>query len=237
MVCGILIFQKKRKRIVSAAKVNLPHRLEMHWPRKIWHIFGVLLMFFVFVGAPQYIATACLVSAWVVFVSFDILRKFNSRIQKFVMFVMSPVMREYEHHSWAGTTYLLNGVMLIYFIFPAHIVAISLLFLAVADPIASAYGIRFGKDKILGDKTLQGFLAAFVVCSFLTYGYMTYFYLHLEWILLISLLAGLIGALAELIPFGKIDDNFVIPVVSSLGLSLLFFIFEKLPSGILLFGH
>jgi diacylglycerol kinase (CTP) len=221
---------------LSASKIALPHRLDMHWPRKVWHMAGVLMMFFAYLNTSREVSTICIVSGWSVFVILDIWRKFNPRVQKFVLWLMSPFMREYEHSSWAGTTYLLSGVLLIYFIFPQHIVAISLLFLAFADPIASAVGLKFGKDKIFGDKTLQGFTAAFVVCSLLTYGYLSYFYLHLEWIILISLLAGLLGAFAELIPFGKIDDNFVIPVMSSLGLSVLFFVFDRIPTGVLFFG-
>jgi diacylglycerol kinase (CTP) len=45
---------------------------------------------------------------------------------------------------------------------------------------------------------------------------------------LISVLGGLIGAAAEALPFGKVDDNFSIPVISAIGLWILFFIFDGL---------
>lgn len=44
-------------------------------------------------------------------------------------------------------------------------------------------------------------------------------------ILIVSILSGLIGAFAELIPIFKLDDNFTFPVVSSIGLWLLFYLF------------
>jgi dolichol kinase len=39
------------------------------------------------------------------------------------------------------------------------------------------------------------------------------------------LLAGLVGAFAELIPIGKLDDNLTLPLMSAVGLSILFYFF------------
>jgi dolichol kinase len=47
----------------------------------------------------------------------------------------------------------------------------------------------------------------------------------LDRVIVVSLLAGLIGALAELVPIAKLDDNFTLPVMSSLGLYILFYLF------------
>lgn len=98
-------------------------------------------------------------------------------------------------------------------------------FLAFADPIASYFGIMYGKDKILREKSLQGFLAAFVVCSLLTFAFLNSYDLFAERMVLISLLGGLIGALAELIPIGKLDDNLTLPVLSAVSLWGLFSLF------------
>jgi len=135
-------------------------------------------------------------------------------------------MRDQELKGIAGTTYLLTGVLLIVLIFPKPIVSLSILFLAFADPIASYVGIRFGKDKILGGKTIQGFLAAFVVCLILTFLYLNSSGLSLSRHLVVSIIAGLIGAFAELLPIAKLDDNLTMPVLSALGLSVLFYLFN-----------
>ena len=144
----------------------------------------------------------------------------NLKLTKF----LRPIMRSTEISKLAGTTYLLTGVLLIVILFNHGVVSLSLLFLAFADPIASFIGIKYGKDKIFGHKSVQGFVAAFVVCVVLTALFLTYNAVP-EHVLVISLLSGLVGALAELIPIGKLDDNFSMPVLSSLGLTILFYFF------------
>ena len=134
-------------------------------------------------------------------------------------------MRQNELDRLAGTTYLITGTILVASIFPHDVVALSLLFLAFADPIASYVGIKYGKDKIFGHKSVQGFIAAFVVCSILTYTFLFLKNVN-EYILVVSLLSGVIGSLAELIPVGKLDDNFTMPVLSSIGLFILFYLFN-----------
>ena len=125
----------------------------------------------------------------------------------------------------AGTSYLLTGVSIIALIFPQEIVLLTLLFLAFADPIASYFGIKFGKDKIFGHKSLQGTVAAFFVCAILCFAF---FYTHnllLDRLIVVSLLGGLIGSLAELIPIGKLDDNLTLPVMSAIFLYFMFLLF------------
>lgn len=137
-------------------------------------------------------------------------------------------MRSTEISKLAGTTYLLTGVLLIVVLFTHGVVSLSLLFLAFADPIASFIGIKYGKDKIFGHKSVQGFIAAFIVCAILTALFLSYNSIP-QHILVVSLLSGLVGALAELIPIAKLDDNFSMPVLSSIGLTILFYFFGFFP--------
>jgi diacylglycerol kinase (CTP) len=166
-----------------------------------------------------------LVIGWIAFVPADIIRLKNPELNSKVAKSFKLIMRQNELDRLAGTTYLITGTILIAALFPKSIVALSLLFLAFADPIASYVGIRFGKDKIFGHKSVQGFMAAFIVCTVITY---TFLYLQnvSEYILIVSLLAGLVGALAELIPVAKLDDNFTMPVLSSVGLYIIFYLFN-----------
>jgi len=46
-----------------------------------------------------------------------------------------------------------------------------------------------------------------------------------ERLLMASLIAGLIGAVSELLPIGKLDDNFTFPVVSGTLLWMMFLLF------------
>ena len=138
---------------------------------------------------------------------------------------MGPLMRNSEVKGAAGTTYLLAGVAIIALFFSKPVVSLSLLFLAFADPLASFIGIRYGKDKIMGNKSIQGFLMAFAVCFILTFLFLAGYELQLSRRFVVSALCGLVGALAELIPIAKLDDNLTMPVLSAIGIWAVFQLF------------
>lgn len=206
-------------------KIELKKRSDLHLARKVWHMTGVSLMAVAYFYLPKSISLTVLSIASILFIVVDILRHKYPALNEFTVHAFSLIMRESEVNRLAGTTYLLMGVSIVVILFPPQVVGLTLLFLAFADPIASFFGIKFGKDKILGNKSLQGFLAAFVVCTILCVGYLYYTNFLTDRILVVSLLAGLAGALAELIPIGKMDDNLTLPVLSAISLLGIFTIF------------
>ncbi|MGZ3691247.1 MAG: diacylglycerol/polyprenol kinase family protein [Pseudobdellovibrio sp.] len=204
------------------------NRSDLHIARKIWHVSGVFTMFTAWLFLPHWLSMTMLIVGWLMFVPMDIIRQKNPEFNRTLSNIFRPIMRSSELNRLAGTTYLLTGTLVITLLFNTGVVSLSLLFLAFADPIASYVGIKYGKDKIFGHKSVQGFIAAFAVCSVLCFIFLYYNQVQ-EHLLVVSLFAGLIGALAELIPLGKLDDNFSMPVLSSLGLSLLFYFFNFFP--------
>src|SRR5690606_1813448 len=100
--------------------------------------------------------------------------------------------------------------------------------LAFADPLAAVIGIRFGKDRLIGHKTLQGSLGALAICALLGLSYFLYFGYFLDRLLLVTVLTGIIGALSELIPVYSLDDNLTFPIISSSLIYGLFFLFGAL---------
>lgn len=204
---------------------GLKNRSDLHVARKIWHMSGVFTMFAAWVFLPYWASMTLLILGWLIFVPADFLRQKNPNFNRSLASVFRPIMRSNELNRLAGTTYLITGTLLITIFFNKGVVALSLLFLAFADPIASYVGIKYGKDKLFGHKSVQGFVAAFIVCAVLSFLFLFYNQAQ-EYIYIVSLLAGLIGALAELIPVAKLDDNFTMPVVSSIGLSILFYFFS-----------
>lgn len=204
---------------------GLKNRSDLHLARKIWHMSGVFTIFAGWVFLPKSVSVSFLVLAWLISVPADILRQKNPELNRSLTNIFRPIMRNNELNKLAGTTYLITGALLIALFFNKGVVALSLLFLAFADPIASYVGIKYGKDKLFGHKSLQGFIAAFVVCTALCFLFLFYSRIQ-DYILIVSLLAGLVGALAELIPMAKLDDNFTMPVISSIGLTVLFYFFD-----------
>jgi diacylglycerol kinase (CTP) len=198
---------------------------DLHMARKVWHMSGVFTLFACWQSFPYWLSMILLGLAWVSFVPADFLRQRNAKLNKFVSTAFKPIMRGSEYNRLAGTTYLITGVLLIAALFTKEVVSLSLLFLAFADPIASYVGIKYGTVKIFGHKSLQGFLAALVVCFLATLAFLFYNDVK-ENLFIISLLAGFVGAMAELVPLAKIDDNFTMPLMSSLGLASLFYFFN-----------
>lgn len=150
----------------------------------------------------------------------EFLRLRNEKLNQFLMVLMKPVMRESEKDSMSGMPFYALGVSLSLFFFSENIAIISILFLIFADPIASFFGVLYGRDKILPNKSLQGTIAAFSVCYIVT---LVYGLIHASpsmSLLVFAIISGVIGAVSELCS-QFVDDNLCIPVVSGLGLYLI----------------
>jgi len=204
-------------------------RTDIHLARKIWHMTTVFTMFLAWTLLPAPVCIGILIVALIAFVPLDFLRHKFPALNDWLLHAFKPIMRENEVHRLAGTTYLLAGVAVVVAFFPRPIVSLTLLFLAFADPIASYVGIRHGRDKIWGNKSLQGTIAAYVVCVIASLVYVFSLNHPIDRVIVFSLVAGAVGALAELVPLGKMDDNFTLPVLSALGLSALFHFFGFFP--------
>lgn len=208
--------------------MSFKQRDDLHLARRLWHFFGVLFIFVLywFVTPNQAIGLALGFSSFMIAIDWARLR--NPRLGRFFVWFFGPFLREDERQRYAASTGMMAGVTLIILLFPKPVVLLSLLFLAIADPAAAFVGVRYGKDKLIGNKSLQGTLAAFVACFLISLGYFNYMDLMMERLFIACLLAGLIGAFSELVPIGKLDDNFVFPVLSALLLTGLYYVFGAL---------
>jgi len=103
--------------------------------------------------------------------------------------------------------YLLSGVFLSYILFGEDSV-FGIITLAVGDALSGLVGYYLGRRKLFHNprKTLEGSLA-FFLSSFLVLNFLTY---PLE-----AFLVALTGTIVESLP-GKLDDNFTVPLSSSL---------------------
>lgn len=208
---------------------GLKQRSDIHLTRKVAHCVGICLMAAVFNLWGFKVAWTLLILVSLFIIPLDLLRQKTPGLNRATLRIFGPFMRSHESHAISGMTYLYLGCMVLLLFRDRHIITLTLLFLAFGDPIASFFGIRFGKDRIIGRKTLQGTMAAFVVCALITGGYCYFNNIMTERLLIVAPLGGLIGAVAELAPVGKLDDNFTFPVISALLLSALFFVFSTGP--------
>lgn len=205
--------------------MQLKVRSDVHLARKIWHAAGVSLMALVFAWLGPVWSWVPLGVVALVIVPLDFLRQRRPKLNAATLRVFGPLMRRHEEKRISGLTHLLLGAAVLIATFDPYIVTLTLLFLAFGDPIASYCGIRYGRDRIVGNKTLQGTAGAFAACTVVAAIYYYAQNLMLDRIWIVAPLSGLIGAFAEAVPVGRLDDNFTFPLISGAMLWVLFAIF------------
>lgn len=205
--------------------IDLKKKSDLHMARKIWHAAGVSFMAFIYVVVGHKQSWLVLGALALIAIPFDLIRLKNPKMNAFALKTFGAVMRAHEAKNLSGLTYLVLGALFLLLFNDKHIVTLSLLFLAFGDPTASFFGIRYGKDKIWNNKSLQGTMGAFGICAIIAGIYYFNQNLMTERLLIVAPLSGLIGALAEMLPIGKLDDNLTFPVISGVLLWLLFQLF------------
>jgi len=204
---------------------QLKARTELHLARRIWHMAGVLAVTAVYTIVQREIALALLALAGIVFIVPDIYRLRNPAFNNFILKKFQLILRDCEATQLSGITYIIIGIAVTVFLFPRDVATLALLFLAFGDPIASIFGVLYGKDKLIGNKSLQGASAAFLICGLIALLYYLINQIMTERMLLAAIISGLIGALSEAISIKKLDDNLTFPILSSFFLLGLFHLF------------
>jgi dolichol kinase len=201
-------------------------RSDLHLLRKVWHVATGLCGLWVhetFQLTAHETASVLLVVSGLGF-SIDFVRLRWGSFNELVLKVMKNFMRESERFGYSGLPFYALGVSLALFFFQEKLAILAVLFLIFSDPISSIVGIVYGQEKVLPNKSLQGSLAGFLACYFLS---VTYAIHHLDSpnlfnVLVFSILAGLIGMTSELASASRrVDDNLSIPLLSALGLSFI----------------
>lgn len=100
------------------------------------------------------------------FVPGDILRLQNKNVNRILTRLFKPIMRENELHQFGRHVLFVNRHNFTGFDFWAACCFTQFIIFVLRGSNRSLVGIKFGKDKLFNNKSLQGFMAAFVVCFF-----------------------------------------------------------------------
>lgn len=194
----------------------LPVRTELHLFRKMWHAtMGLVIVALYLGGMPHSLALTILGGLFVFSITMELRRLHNPTLNERCIRFFGPIIRSNEINRISGMPYFIASAIIAVAIFPRDVAVLSMLFLALGDPVASLVGILCRKRsvKILPGKSLHGTAAGFAVCAAASW-----FYLRSEGmagldLIRMTLLGGFAGAVSELLPL-ELDDNFTIPVVS-----------------------
>ena len=216
---------------MGASSINFRKRSDLHLTRKLWHICGgltILSVYWLFELKPKEASILLLTGAFAGFLT-DFFRFRVKTFNKIIMFILSPVMRESEKDKWSGLPFYGLGLGINFLLFPEKIAILSALFLIFSDPFSSLVGIKFGRTKILPNKSLEGCMAGFLISMIISVSYLNFMGVVSSEIFIFSLFAGIISSFSEVLSALDIDDNLTIPVFSGLGVLVLNNYFQLLP--------
>lgn len=216
-------------------------------PRKVFHSsIGFITLYLYTTGINYKNVRKPLIIAFVNIFILDLIRLRWPFFNKMYCRCVGALMRKKEINTYNGVLWYLLGLIFSFSFFSKDVTLISLFLLSWSDTAASTFGRRYGylTPKIARNKSLAGSLAAFTVgfaTCLMFYGYFVPKYAYLDspgkimWsaetsrlsLINLSWLGGLVAALSEGIDLFNWDDNFTIPVLSSIFLHCVIFVFQK----------
>ncbi len=213
----------------AMARPRLHLRDDLHLARKAWHLFMGLLIVFVYLYSGMSRSQGVLTLSF--FLAVDLFmetaRLSNASFNEKVLKVWGPLMRESEANRMSAIPHYLLASIIAIGVFPKPVAVMSILFLAVGDPMASLFGIIYGKKGPRfagGKKSLIGTAAGVISCALIALIFMQPMPISGWATAALVAIGGLAGGMAELLPV-DVDDNFTIPVVSGFVMWLAFLAF------------
>lgn len=208
--------------------VQLKSHRDLHLQRKLFHMSGIMVAYLLLNYLSEQSCWIVYLLVGVPFMAWDFARIQVKSFNELTLKYFSRLLRDTEKDNLSGITFFILGLGITFFLFPKVVVMLAVLFVAIGDPVASFFGLLYGQDKLIGNKSLQGSLAAFVFCSAVAYIFFSTKSIMLDHIILVSFLSGFIGALSELFPVARLDDNLTQPLISSSLLTILLSLFGGL---------
>ena len=183
--------------------------------RKLIHLFDSVIPLSLFYISRENLLFI-LTPITIIFIILDFARHHISYLGKIYSTFFYIVTREIEqkrNNVTGASYYLLGCLIVVYFFHDINIIISSLLIMSISDSFAALIGVKYGKTKIYGKKSLEGSFSFFVSTIIILYMFMNnlspFEYIY------ISLLVTLV----ELFSFHRINDNLTIPVFAALALN------------------
>lgn len=213
---------------IKLPKLHLRH--DLHLARKCWHMGMGLFMVTLYLSGMERLVAGKLLGVFLfLFLVFEFARLRFPHLNEKIVRWWGPLMRTSEINKISGTPYYIASSLITVLIFPKPIAALSIALLAVGDPLASLFGILYGKHSVrfangkslIG--TLAGMIACFVVALLFFNEMKSELHLNFNQLLGLSVIAGMAGGGAEILPIEG-DDNLAIPIVAGFAVWLGFLV-------------
>ncbi len=145
-------------------------------------------------------------------------RHFTDTGRAFLLWFFGAVAHPHERHQVNSSTWFGTALAILGLLFEPMLCGVALIALGIGDPAAGLVGRRFGRTKLIGQRSLEGSLAMLFVAGFATSGYLLLWHatLPIGTMLAVSASTALFATVAELFS-GTLDDNFTIPLAAGAG--------------------
>ncbi len=212
-----LLVQLRERR--SNLPSGLLHLKPRNYARNIFHVsmalVGVLVYELLLTKGQVLLVGGTLLAS---FIGLDIARRLSPSFnKKLVNGIFGKISRPGEAHHVPAATWYMGALVLGVALFPQHAIETGTLILGFADPAASLAGKRWGRRKLVGQKSIAGSTAFFVVGTATAAVFLTIVSsgLGAAALLGIAAAAALAGAVAEVFSDVRIDDNFSVPIAAA----------------------
>jgi dolichol kinase len=179
--------------------------------RKTTHLAGFFLplIYIVLDKSTMLLIVGCLAGIAVIV---EFLKWVSAPFRDFFFRIFKFILRTHEQKgAITGATYYIISILLCIFFFEKSVAIVCIFFIILGDTAAALVGRRWGRTKLIGNKSLEGSAACFAVCAVIT----------LFWVNPIIGLAGaFVATLVELLPL-RIDDNLTMPLISGAVMQLM----------------
>lgn len=185
------------------------------WPRRVFHLLFASGIPISLLYLPIDLAQWLLIAGSIGSVITEVVRSLSNGINDFFVHNL-PFFKSGERFEVTGATNLWVSATVVVFVFDKDVAVLSLLFLAVGDPLAATFGVRDHRIRIFG-KSLVG-TAVFVLGAALAG---TVAAAHPDISRVWWMVPGaIVAAVTELLPL-HIDDNLSIPIAAASAMTLL----------------
>ena len=188
----------------------LPFKNELN--RKIIHLSSSIIPFFYIFNSFRLTITLSVILLFLILL-IEIFRRKKNILSIFFNNLLGSVVRDYEKKDLMSATYLVFSSIITILFFDKNIAILSIFILTICDAVAAVAGMKFGKNTIMHNKTIEGTFAFAITGLFILFFY--YSILDLNKLFIPGIFGILVIAIIEHITPTKFD-NISIPIFSAI---------------------
>lgn len=207
-------------RALRRASVEVPSVRPTNYTRSIVHagmaIVCVLLIEMVLTETQRWVVPLiAALSFW----GMEAWRHTSDTGRRVLLWVFGPIAHPHERHRINSGTYFGTALAILGLCFSPMIAAAAVMILGLADPAAGLAGRKWGRIKLINQRSLIGTVTFVVVGTLAALLVLSLWHANLGWSqrFAIAGLAALFGGLGELFSNRVIDDNLAVPVSAAVG--------------------